>query len=285
MMDIIIVEDDINIGIILKLIIEDRQLGKVVEICTNPMEGEKQILKINPEIVLVDLLMPLRDGITVVNHCKKNFVKSKFIMISQVVTKDIIGKAYENGVEFYINKPINAIEVENVIKKVSDKIKVEQKLSKIEEVFNINNLESYEDVDTRNKIKNSEENINYVMKRIGIIGEVGCKDIKNILLYSIKEDINLEEFTLKELLTMFNKNYKSIEQRIRRTALIGMKSLANLGIEDYMNETFLEYSTSLYNFEEIKRQMDFIRGKRNEGGKVNVKKFLEGLIIYCDKEK
>ncbi len=84
---------------------------------------------------------------------------------------------------------------------------------------------------------------------------------------------------------MFNKNYKSIEQRIRRTALIGMKSLANLGIEDYMNETFLEYSTSLYNFEEIKRQMDFIRGKRNEGGKVNVKKFLEGLIIYCDKEK
>lgn len=285
MMDIIIVEDDINIGIILKLIIEDRQLGKVVEICTNPMEGEKQILKINPEIVLVDLLMPLRDGITVVNHCKKNFVKSKFIMISQVVTKDIIGKAYENGVEFYINKPINAIEVENVIKKVSDKIKVEQKLSKIEEVFNINNLESYEDVDTKNKIKNSEENINYVMKRIGIIGEVGCKDIKNILLYSIKEDINLEEFTLKELLTMFNKNYKSIEQRIRRTALIGMKSLANLGIEDYMNETFLEYSTSLYNFEEIKRQMDFIRGKRNEGGKVNVKKFLEGLIIYCNKEK
>ncbi|MEW8994162.1 DNA-binding domain-containing protein [Clostridium sp.] len=285
MMDIIIVEDDINIGIILKLIIEDRQLGKVVEICTNPIEGEKQILKINPEIVLVDLLMPLRDGITVVNHCKKNFVKSKFIMISQVVTKDIIGKAYENGVEFYINKPINAIEVENVIKKVSDKIKVEQKLSKIEEVFNINNLESYEDVDTKNKIKNSEENINYVMKRIGIIGEVGCKDIKNILLYSIKEDINLEEFTLKELLTMFNKNYKSIEQRIRRTALIGMKSLANLGIEDYMNETFLEYSTSLYNFEEIKRQMDFIRGKRNEGGKVNVKKFLEGLIIYCDKEK
>ena len=285
MMDIIIVEDDINIGIILKLIIEDRQLGKVVEICTNPMEGEKQILKINPEIVLVDLLMPLRDGITVVNHCKKNFVKSKFIMISQVVTKDIIGKAYENGVEFYINKPINAIEVENVIKKVSDKIKVEQKLSKIEEVFNINNLESCEDVDTRNKIKNSEKNINYVMKRIGIIGEVGCKDIKNILLYSIKEDINLEEFTLKELLTMFNKNYKSIEQRIRRTALIGMKSLANLGIEDYMNETFLEYSTSLYNFEEIKRQMDFIRGKRNEGGKVNVKKFLEGLILYCDKEK
>lgn len=285
MMDIIIVEDDINIGIILKLIIEDRQLGKVVEICTNPMEGEKQILKINPEIVLVDLLMPLRDGITVVNHCKKNFVKSKFIMISQVVTKDIIGKAYENGVEFYINKPINAIEVENIIKKVSDKIKVEQKLSKIEEVFNINNLESCEDVDTKNKIKNSEKNINYVMKRIGIIGEVGCKDIKNILLYSIKEDINLEEFTLKELLTMFNKNYKSIEQRIRRTALIGMKSLANLGIEDYMNETFLEYSTSLYNFEEIKRQMDFIRGKRNEGGKVNVKKFLEGLILYCDKEK
>jgi len=284
-MDIIIVEDDINIGIILKRIIEDRQLGQVVEICANPIEGEELILKINPEIVLVDLLMPLRDGITIVNHCKKKFVKSKFIMISQVVIKDIIGKAYESGVEFYINKPINAIEVESVIKKVSDKIKIEQKLSKIEEVFNINNLECCEDTDINNKLKNCENNINYVMKRIGIIGEVGCGDIKNILLYSIKEDINIEQFTLKELLIMFSENYKSIEQRIRRTALIGMKSLANLGIEDYMNETFLEYSTSLYNFEEVKKQMDFIRGKRKVGGKVNVKKFLEGLIIYCDKKR
>ena len=37
-------------------------------------------------------------------------------MISQVSSKDMIAKAYESGIEYYISKPINAIEVESVIK-------------------------------------------------------------------------------------------------------------------------------------------------------------------------
>ncbi len=39
-------------------------------------------------------------------------------MLSQVSSKDMIAKAYENGIEFYISKPINAVEVKSVLKKV-----------------------------------------------------------------------------------------------------------------------------------------------------------------------
>ena len=59
-------------------------------------------------------------------------------------------------------------------------------------------------------------------------------------------------------------------KRIRRTATAGMINLANIGIEDYMNETFVEYSNGLYNFEQLKTEMDFIRGKTKKRGKVNL---------------
>lgn len=284
-MDIVIVEDDMSVCMILKKIIEDKNLGEIKDICTDPKDGQESIVKYNPSIVLVDLLMPNIDGITLVKECKMRDIKSSFIMISQVCSKEIIGTAYENGIEFYINKPINAIEVEKVIVKVIEKVKLENKILRIEEVFGIKPNSVNENCNSENeKIKKENETIiNNIMKKIGIIGEIGSSDIRNILLYIIEHNIDIGSYTLKELLTKFNKNYKSLEQRIRRTCSIGLRNLANLGLEDYMNETFSEYSTSLYNFEEIKREMDYVREKRTVGGKVNVKKFLEGMLIYCNK--
>ena len=284
-MDIVIVEDDMSVCMILKKIIDDKKLGEIKDICTDPKDGQESIIKYNPDIVLIDLLMPNIDGITLVKECKSKRVKSSFIMISQVCSKEIIGSAYESGIEFYINKPINAIEVENVIIKVIEKVNLENKILKIEEVFGIkpNSIKETSKLESENIKRENEIIINNVMKKVGIIGEAGSSDIRNILVYIIENNIDIGAYTLKELLTKFNKNYKSLEQRIRRTCSIGLRNLANLGLEDYMNETFAEYSTSLYNFEEVKREMDYIRGKRTMGGKVNVKKFLEGMFIYCDK--
>ena len=73
-----------------------------------------------------------------------------------------------------------------------------------------------------------------------------------------------------------------MEQRIRRAIAQGMSNLAHLGIEDFMNDTFTRYSGSLFTIEEIKAEMDFVRGKRTRGGKVSVKKFIDGLLIFTE---
>jgi len=65
--------------------------------------------------------------------------------------------------------------------------------------------------------------------------------------------------------------------------IAGMKNLAALGIENSHNQAFLEYSNSLYNFREVKRHMDYIRGEYNKAGKVNIKKFINGLLYYRNK--
>lgn len=287
-MGIIIVEDDISIIKILEKIIYDRGLGEVVDYAMDGNEGVEKINKYNPDIVLVDLLMPEKDGLSLVREVTKYNNKVHFIMISQVMSKDMIGKAYEYGVEYYINKPINAVEVENVIKKVQEKIKLNKTLEKIKYIFAENisvdspKVENVLEAENES-MENYEEKIRNVMSKIGIMGEVGSEDIVKIVSFLIKSKKTMNEYSIKDLCSKFTDNPKSMEQRIRRTATVGMVNLANIGIEDYMNDVFVDYSNGIYNFEQIKKEMDFIRGKSSERGKVSLKKFIQGMAFYCEK--
>ena len=59
-----------------------------------------------------------------------------------------------------------------------------------------------------------------------------------------------------------------------------MVNLAHLGLEDYSNDIFMEYSTTLYNFEQVRKEMDFIRGKSDKHGNIKIKNFLNALMLY-----
>ena len=86
---------------------------------------------------------------------------------------------------------------------------------------------------------------------------------------------------MAQLCDRFSDSPKAMEQRIRRAAMAGMVNLANLGIEDYSNDTFTEYAGTLYHFEQVRREMDCIRGKTTLHGRVSVKKFLYALAALC----
>ena len=73
-------------------------------------------------------------------------------------------------------------------------------------------------------------------------------------------------------------NIRAIEQRIRRAIQQAMDNISMLGIEDFGNYKFETYSSTLFDFSEVKRNMDYIRGKSNYRGKISVKSFVEGLI-------
>ena len=278
-MRIYIVEDDRNIIRILERIILDKNLGDVIGSSDNGKLGLENIIKLNPDIVMVDLLMPGKDGISLVREAKKIVQDTQFIMISQVDSKEMIAKAYESGIEYYISKPIDVIEIQTVLKKVIEKIEISRKLNQIQNLFT-------EGGEIPKISKTNEDNLlgmKKVMQKIGILGEVGTQDIINIAEFLIENNESMSNFTLKELCNKFTDNPKTMEQRIRRTATVGMINLANIGIEDYMNEIFTEYSNGIYNFEQLKIEMDHIRGKSKKRGSVNLKKFIDGIVYYSGK--
>lgn len=59
-----LIDDDQNIINILKLIIQNRNLGEICGTSLNAEDAMDDLKYVQPDIVIVDLLMPVMDGIT-----------------------------------------------------------------------------------------------------------------------------------------------------------------------------------------------------------------------------
>lgn len=272
-----ILDDDINIIRILRKIINDKELGTIVGEEKKSKKGIERIKDTKPDIILIDLLMPEIDGLKVVEKLKEENLNMEFIMISQVFSKKIVEKAYQSGVEYYIYKPINAIEIEMIIRKVTERIEINRTILKMQELFQDKSKSEVL------KLENHcQRCINNTLIELGIISEKGSEEIIKVAQHIISENISSSNTTIRELCEYFTNNPKSMEQRMRRAISIAMTNIANLGIEDYMNEIFVRYSNSLFDFEQVRREMEFIRGKIDKGGSSNIKKFLIGLIASCE---
>ena len=93
-MRIYIIEDDTSVIGVLEDIVEGSQLGTICGDSGGGPADLQQILALAPDLILVDLLMPQKDGIQVVRELKEQGCTAKFIMISQVSSKEMVAKAY-----------------------------------------------------------------------------------------------------------------------------------------------------------------------------------------------
>ena len=280
-MKFFLLDDDSNVRNILKIIIRDKALGEVCGSYSHALEALEDLSSLSVDIVIVDLLMPEMDGITFVKRAKETHPDLIFIMLSQVASKDMISSAYESGIEFYIQKPINSIEVEAVLRRTSQHLDMKRKMTQVQSFFTGTPDPIATPVLSRSSPNISVAKAKTVLQKLGISGETGSKDILLILEYMLQHHEVAEEATLADICGHFHENPKSVEQRIRRTALAGLVNLAHLGLEDYLNETFSEFSTTLYNFEQVRKEMDYIRKKGTKHGNVKVKNFLNALKLYC----
>ena len=281
-----IVDDDRASRIMLSNIINESTLGTVIGEATNGEEAIPQILMTQPDFVLIDLLMPNLDGIATMERLHENRFQGNFIMISQVVNKTMVAEAYEKGIEFFIHKPINKIEVQTVLRKTEEQHRLKSSIMAIRQ-----SLTSFETPQPQTK-KTVRDHIQSILNDMGIVGEVGSEDITKIVEQLVSEKHNLAPLPpLKELyehLAMLTKTTpddilkegKAIEQRIRRTILAAMINLANLGVVDYTNSEFEYYAPRYFDLTDIRQLMNQIELDGERKAKVNIKKFIQ--VLYSD---
>ena len=278
-MRIYIVEDDISVISILEDIVEREGLGSLVGDTTEGEPDLEHILAVDPDLVLIDLLMPGKDGIQVVRELRERGSQAKFIMISLVSSKEMIAKAYTAGVEFFIQKPINLIEVRNVIRSVSKQIENERALKAIQSVFASRETATA----PRDPQDRQRRRIKYILSQLGMAGEKGAQDITKMCLYLLEEGQTASQMGVSALCAALSDGPRTMEQRARRAVEKGMSHIASLGVEDYNNELFVRYAARLFSFPEVRREMSYHQGK-GAGGKVNLKIFLDGLLVLIEEE-
>ncbi len=275
-MNFYVLDDMIGANKVLVNIIESMNLGEVIGSSTDSEKGIAEILAKQPDIVIIDLLMPKKDGITVVKEIREINPNISFIMVSQVVDKKMISDAYNAGIEFFITKPNNRIEIEKVIRNVIEKREMEIVLKGIRSV--IGDVSAvHEPVHEREDAVSKSKKI---LGALGMLGESGTKDILSVIDMLQKDDLTFNtKTTLNDYSASLDSDPKIVKQRIRRAVKRGLTNIASIGVEDYYNDMFSEYAHMLFNFDAVRSEMDMLRGKSAYGGSPSIDKFFEGLIL------
>lgn len=283
-----LVDDDPAVLNVLRMIIEDSNCGCVCGTASNGSDALEDLNYMRPHIVVVDLLMPDMDGIAFVRQAHQRFPQLHFVMLSQVTSKDMVAEAYATGVDFFISKPINSIEVVGVLRRVGQLITMDSTLEQMRSLLQGGGSRPQaagEPAPSPSAPAEEEDRtqgtLNTVLHRLGISGDPACRDIAQVVGHLLTQNSSQPQDTVSQLCARFSDSPKAMEQRIRRAATAGMVNLASLGIEDYSNDTFTEYAGTLYQFEQVRREMDCIRGKSTQHGRVSVKKFLYALAALC----
>ncbi len=280
-MKIYIIEDDVSVISVLEDIVEENHLGVICGDTDGEPADIQDILAIDPDIVLVDLLMPGKDGIQVTRELREAGCHAKFIMLSQVSDKEMVAKAYTAGVEFFIQKPINLIEVRQVISNVRMQIENERTLKAIQQVFAVREPQPARTQTTQDRPR---RRMKAILSQLGMAGEKGAQDIVELCVILLEEHTTVSRMGMANLCARLNDSPRTTEQRARRALEKGMRHIASLGLEDYNNECFVRYSARLFPFQEVRNEMLFLQGKGQQRGKANLKTFLDGLMILAEEE-
>ncbi len=107
---VLVVDDSLLIRkVLIKLLSENGY--QVVGEATNGREGVELYKELEPDIVTLDITMPVMDGITALKLIKEYDPEAMVAMISAAGQKDKLMEALREGAELFFTKPFNAQEV------------------------------------------------------------------------------------------------------------------------------------------------------------------------------
>ncbi|MBQ9015977.1 MAG: DNA-binding domain-containing protein [Firmicutes bacterium] len=270
-----IVDDNLATVKTLENIVRTKGLGTVCGYATDPVTAYGEILEDPADIVLVDLLMQGMDGITLVQRIREKNDRISFIMISKVTDKEMVQQAYTAGIEFFINKPVNIVEVERVLTNVSEKVQMRGIMGSIRSMID-------EPKSGQTELQKAPEgnDIDILLGTLGMLGEKGTADIRQVFAAMLSREQGYDREILEQLSEESGDSVKNIEQRIRRAIKKGMTNAAAIGLEDYDSEAFTVYAGYVFDFRTLREEMNWLKGSSDSGGRVNIAGFFEGLLLY-----
>ncbi len=106
---ILLVEDDPNLSLVVQDYLEI--IGYKTTICKDGEEGYKQFVKENYDLVILDVMMPKKDGFTLASDIRKIDSQTPIIFLTAKSLKEDRIKGFHSGCDDYISKPFSTEEL------------------------------------------------------------------------------------------------------------------------------------------------------------------------------
>ena len=159
-MNILIIEDEFNLADAIKSMLKKENY--IIKICTNGTEGEDEALSGIYDLILLDVMLPGKNGFEILKSIRKENINSKVIMLTAKANIDDKMEGFNEGANDYLTKPFHMDEL-------FARIKLQLSDGKIK-----NELATYGDLslDTHKLIlenTNTKETINIIGKEYNIL--------------------------------------------------------------------------------------------------------------------
>ncbi len=194
-------------------------------------EDMYQIIKNKePDVVLLDLIMPKMDGLSVMEEVNKNTKIKKhphFIVVTAVGQEKITEDAFKKGASYYIMKPFQNETILNQIKNFQPKVHnnhigYKSTVGEIKEVPNLN----------------LEEHITHMIHEIGIPAHIkGYHYLRDAIMMAVN-DMDILNAVTKIMYPEVAKKHHTTSSRVERAIRHSIEVAWNRGKLDTLEELF-----------------------------------------------
>jgi len=120
--NLLLVDDSITIIERMKEILSEIKCVKSIDTATDGVEAYTKITQNQPHLVLLDINMPIKNGIELLKEIKQNFPMVKVIMVTNQSVEYYKPICIEMGAEYFIDKSTEFELIPDIIELVSSQI-------------------------------------------------------------------------------------------------------------------------------------------------------------------
>lgn len=222
---ILMIDDNVNL---IEMVREYFKDHNKIELAIESHDGEDGLNKIlnsagNYDVILLDLIMPVKDGLYVLEELKKRGIEKNIIVETSYNEPKIIRKVSEYGVNYYVLKPFNLSDLEDKILSVFD----------TQESKTINLYHS-----------NLQISITKMLHELGMPSHIKGYQYIREGITMIYNDPNIIGGITKELYPELASKFDTTVSRVERAIRHAIEVSWNRGNWDYMEELF-EHSVDI----------------------------------------
>lgn len=229
-LSVAIADDNERILRLLEEIVSKDEELQVVGTAKDGEEAYKMIKEKEPDVVLLDIVMPKLDGLGVLDKIYKDSEVSKppsFVMISAIGQEQVTEAAFAMGADYYIMKPFDNEMVINRIKNVRN----------IRTTSEIKMTKPYEKV-PQGPNKSLEEIVTEIIHDVGVPAHIkGYQYLREAIVMSVL-DMDMLNSVTKILYPEVAKKFKTTPSRVERAIRHAIEVAWSRGKVDTIEELF-----------------------------------------------
>jgi len=115
---VLITDDHLVVRKGLTALLATKEDIEVVSEATNGKEAIDQVKELSPDVILMDLVMPVMDGVQAIKHIVAEFPEAKILVMTSFATDDLVFPAIKSGALGYLLKDSTPEELIGAIRQV-----------------------------------------------------------------------------------------------------------------------------------------------------------------------